>query len=336
MKKEKNLLTITFKDTHLVNTLDMETGILYGMSGKPIKRLSRSYKNIIIETYFDRAVYQIFDRMGLENGVKFLPLLDKIMGVGLRVEVYEIERLKQLENEFKLTKDLVKYCEDNHNSYLSIHVLREFNILKIKPQETQALTEHININNIVDLVQQFGVSVEFAVDLFYKAFVRENLITIIDKGELVRLVRSYVRQSLDLEKEVVLPKNFIKESINLKIEYQNMKDKIELKKFQKAYSKNYETQIGDYVIVQPQSPNDIVNEGRNQSNCVAHYVRDVLNGNCLILFVREKERPNNSFITLEIRNNKVYQAKRRFNNPIDSSEKRILEEYDQFLQKMSA
>lgn len=334
MKKDKNLLTVTFYNTTIVNTIDMEKRVIYGSSGRPIKKLSRSFKNIILENDFDRSAYGLFLHFGVEGAIQFLSLLDKISAVGLKVESHYIEDLKNMEHELKLTKDLVQYCKQQHST-LKPRIIKEFEILKKRPQEVEVLLEHVPLHHLAEYVEEYKVSIDFVIDLNYKVFIRENLIALIRRSELFNLIGKYLRYTKDLEKSEVVPKNFIKESVSLAVEYNSMKNEIERKKFQYAYSKNYETQIGDYIVVQPKTPSDIILEGKNQNNCVGNYVDDIIKGNCVILFLRHKNEPKKSYITIEIRNKTVYQAKRQFNNTPSDDDKKILQMYENFLQKMS-
>lgn len=59
-----------------------------------------------------------------------------------------------------------------------------------------------------------------------------------------------------------------------------------------------------YTVVCPRTPADLVDEGNSLSHCVKSYVTDVINGSCFIFFVRHKEHPEESLVTVEIRKSK--------------------------------
>lgn len=59
--------------------------------------------------------------------------------------------------------------------------------------------------------------------------------------------------------------------------------------------------IEQYCCVMPKSQQDFTQEGQQQHNCVAGYCSRVREGDCIIFFVREKNSPNNSYVTAEIR-----------------------------------
>lgn len=56
-----------------------------------------------------------------------------------------------------------------------------------------------------------------------------------------------------------------------------------------------------YMVVFPESEKDFIEEGNMQHNCVGHYAKAVINGDCIIFFLRDREKPDKSFITAEIR-----------------------------------
>ncbi len=55
----------------------------------------------------------------------------------------------------------------------------------------------------------------------------------------------------------------------------------------------------EYCVVFPKSETDFMNEGNMQHNCVGSYPSRVRNGQCIIFFLRKKDKPNYSYITGE-------------------------------------
>lgn len=77
-----------------------------------------------------------------------------------------------------------------------------------------------------------------------------------------------------------------------------------------------------YSIVVPASTADFVREGQAQHNCVGSYCRSVLNGSCIVFFIRKKESPDESYITAEYRNGRVGQV--MYKNNIRVTDKDML------------
>jgi hypothetical protein len=58
------------------------------------------------------------------------------------------------------------------------------------------------------------------------------------------------------------------------------------------------TKIDNFIIVVPQNVEDLMEEGKQQHNCVGHYYNDSINkGQNLIYFIRNFNTPTKSFIT---------------------------------------
>ena len=90
----------------------------------------------------------------------------------------------------------------------------------------------------------------------------------------------------------------------------------QFKKLMKGW-KHLEFEDDSYKMMLPRTPRDITQEGARQHHCVGGYIRSVLDGDCLILFLRRKENEDRSFFTLEYDlHNSIRQIKGKFNHSI--------------------
>lgn len=74
-------------------------------------------------------------------------------------------------------------------------------------------------------------------------------------------------------------------------------------KFKEAYEPYLDSlsfESGDYQIVIPEEPKDLIREGNEMFHCVGQYIDKVANGKTLIVFVRKKANPNKCYITCEV------------------------------------
>lgn len=62
----------------------------------------------------------------------------------------------------------------------------------------------------------------------------------------------------------------------------------------------YQTLTDRFIISMPKVSMDLVDEGQQLNHCVASYVDKVVNGDCIVVFMREKENPDDSYLTIEI------------------------------------
>ena len=89
------------------------------------------------------------------------------------------------------------------------------------------------------------------------------------------------------------------------------KQKIDEEKFacQCENASAYEGKCGEYVFIAPKSKEDFIDEAVQQSNCLASYIDRFTEGRCIILFMRNKKKPDRSFVTIEIIDGKVTQCR---------------------------
>ena len=123
--------------------------------------------------------------------------------------------------------------------------------------------------------------------------------------------------------------------------YNRLKETFDEQEFAKHIKPEYEYKINGYKFIYPAKTQDIKDEAVSQANCVASYIKRVLNDECDIMFLRKqnKEKPkdeqyNESLVTLEIRDYKVVQAKGKFNRDCTKQEEELIKQFNLYLQKI--
>lgn len=92
-------------------------------------------------------------------------------------------------------------------------------------------------------------------------------------------------------------------------------------------AQEYEGKSDGFVYIAPRSKQDFLDEATMQGNCLAGYIDNFIEGNCLILFMRKAETPDESYITVELIEGEVVQAKRERNLPLSWSESASLNKW---------
>ncbi len=155
--------------------------------------------------------------------------------------------------------------------------------------------------------------------------------------QIFTLVEDYARMSFALKGN----RNFDKYPRTLKtshdivaMNYNAMKDEKKVDIFKTVVSdkeyikfKSWEDKKKLWVVVTPTVPNDLVDEGTQQHHCVASYVDNVIDRTSIILFFRKKEEPEESVLTVEIKNGEIYQVKGLMNRSPDANEKAMMQEF---------
>lgn len=93
-----------------------------------------------------------------------------------------------------------------------------------------------------------------------------------------------------------------------------------------AYKK-LECRFGDCIVMAPETPQDLIKEGRELHHCVAAYIDAVINGEAAIYFLRKKSEPDTSFITLDVRNGALYQAAGFANRQLEPEETLLVQQW---------
>ena len=76
----------------------------------------------------------------------------------------------------------------------------------------------------------------------------------------------------------------------------------------------------NYCILAPRKSDDLINESLKLHHCVRTYIESVSKGKCKIFFMRLKKQKSTSLITIEVANNRIIQAKGKFNRKLDNHE----------------
>lgn len=104
---------------------------------------------------------------------------------------------------------------------------------------------------------------------------------------------------------------------------------IELQEWNIVYEQNrkYEYTNGEYKIFPPKTPEDLIREGNVLSHCVGSYVNKVKKGLSTILFLRERKDIEHPLVTIEVRDQRITQARGKMNNPPTQEQNLIIKKF---------
>lgn len=363
--KEKQYLIFDYEDGRTVK-YDFATKTAIGIKGKPVKDLRSQLKNYTLD-----GVYECFDDKKYANFLKFIrrseynhidnigTILDKvpfysrfeqIFSAGINDIIndgkyfkYSINELpKSLiklckEHEIKLNNNMVKYFIDNPDAYLIAYdldflSLTDINILAIWNKEKRIdcyTNEYKSYFN--DLINNFGYR---AKDLWLYIDRIKTFEAIEDMSYLLGELYDYANMMKQLSpKYDKYPKNLLTTHRIACRNYNRMKTEFSEEMFRKRINKQYECSFGDYIFVYPKSTQDIKDEAVSQNNCVASYIDKVIDGKCHILFLRKKNKQDESLVTIEVRDDRIVQARRRFNDPVTDEDQKAIDAFNKKFEK---
>lgn len=178
----------------------------------------------------------------------------------------------------------------------------------------------------------------------------------VDIGKVITCYRDYLMmlKDIDDDKTTKFPKSIIVEhdklverynliqaerESNRKIEQAINKQRFDKEKlieaqrnltlFKKAITdyKYLTYENNEFKIITPEVPNDLTNEGISLDHCVGRYVSSVIRQSSKILFCRKKEDVNIPYMTIEIKDNRLVQAKKYKDSYPDEKDEVFLSEF---------
>lgn len=89
----------------------------------------------------------------------------------------------------------------------------------------------------------------------------------------------------------------------------------------------YDMTIGDFVFVCPKSQQDMTEEAAQQANCLASYIQKYTDGQSEIFFMRKKDDPETSYITIEKHGYDLRQIYYACNRHVSGSDREVALEW---------
>lgn len=144
----------------------------------------------------------------------------------------------------------------------------------------------------------------------------------------IKTLSDYISMCNDLEVTPTLYSSYLHQTHDIVARNHKIKLREEQEEiFAQRYS-NFKPFVSEnYTVVAPVNSQDLQKEGDTLNHCVASYIKRVVDNECLILFLRKMNEPEEPLVTLEIRNNSVVQARGLHNRPITANEKAALFEF---------
>lgn len=365
--KEKQFLVFDFEDGKTVK-YDFATGETIGKLGKPVKGLQNQLRgismNYIIEScedknyglflqfvwdkfktkgyYYHSADHYITNVGTVLSNVKRYSRYEQIFSAGLGSYLQEgrYSIFKYSINE--IPSSLIKYIKSGRVTYLNNDIV---NVWSKNPSECCLAYEldYISLNDsdlfcifqcntINNLINTYGYN---AKSLFLYLDTLKTFEALTIDSRVLGEIEDYARMMSEIHpKYDKYPRNFLTTHAIACRNYNRLKQQFDEKSFQNRRNPKYECKIGKYIFLYPEKIDDIRSEAVSQNNCVASYAQSVIDGKCHILFMRKKEEPDKSLVTIEVKNNKIVQAKGRFNRDLTNEEEVTVEKWNTKFENM--
>ena len=307
LSMRKNKGTIEVKTDNRLYVIDFLNDKILS-NGKEIKKLSRDF----VQACYDYHEYSI-SRSGFgtqeilskfiylnENDFKAYRDGEAFLSMALQYPEldYNEAMYPYFANHNKLTKDYLEWCTKeeapvNHNSMNRYKSIKAYSLIPkdLKPYFaivfTQISIESLELLNTSTLLKLLRI-------VKYTTFHSDNPKAVYSRlSELIRYLTIYNINDELLDTNRTVFQNYENYHFYNMKEEKNMLS-LKLKQLNFMNGKCFD----DYIVVVPQTYEDLVDEGKQQNNCVGHYYNDsILEGENLILFIRHSNSPKKSYIT---------------------------------------
>ena len=242
--------------------------------------------------------------------------------------VYSSEHIskgKTFKEIFGVEKSHLKFMQENNIDIWKLDVLRCFPMDDLNVINFYCKCFKFVIKKLSDLVN-----------------LKDLMLYLNNEFEMLNQYIEYIRSISFLgmntkNKKILFPKNLVKACCNTQYEVLMIKDKHINERVLKL-SKKLKVNIYEnnkYIIYPADSIESLIDESIQQSNCVRRYCLEYSNNSNQIYFMREKSNIHKSFITIQVIDNKISQAYRRFNKEPNEKELNVLKEWESKLKSVS-
>lgn len=265
------------------------------------------------------------------SSITFYPAYYKEFEYLLKLKLYnlaitsssDIKYKGSFKSTFGVPKKYYEFMKDIDIDYLQLEAL------KLYPTTNITMLNFIKNNlSLIELILKY-TNLDKVLN-----YLKEQNLTLNNLHEYGDYIRCSKEMKLNLKDHSILfPKNFIKSHDKITIEMIISKDPLTNKRIKNLSNILILNKYEDdkYIIFPANSINSLIDESSQQSNCVRTYCDMVSNNECQIYFMRYKSNINKSFITIEVRNNKVVQAKTRFNEDVPEEIMNIIMKWEKTL-----
>ncbi len=279
-------------------------------------------------TYID-----LLELLKNKNALHRIELLSKMKLYNLALRAREFSSYGSFQSIFGVTKDYYPFMKKNNITFLQLkllQLLKEKNINKLKYLE-KFIGYGENINDLEEISNYISLN-RF---IKYAKMHRGNVKTYLYKDYL----RFAKLLGFDLKNNrYAFPKNLKAEHDKLENQYEINSQKIlneQIIKRSKNLDKNtYKN--NKYIIFPATSVKDLINESKQQNNCVRTYTENYAEGKCDIYFMRDVKKADKSLVTVEVRRNKVVQSRIKNNSSPNEKQIKFLNNWEEKVLKGAA
>lgn len=333
MTREKNIIFFQAENKVKPYKFDVNTGVFYGLSGKPIATCPAGFGDWLHEHRRDDNV--IFTLNGIRCNPRsygyssyitppmssfvcdreYFQIADRLNSIGYMLcdDEYGNVILREISENFK---NFAKYIRENPNGNwkdCKASFLKNQWVTKYKLDTDEHITSHmidIMWANKKEYPEEYTSHVAYYISrsLYDLYEIAPQSVCYSNSNYNVANMFSHIKKYFTFCEQVgVKPQKeeFCRSFINLRRAYVMNKQKLDAEALIAQYAKHpalaYENDT--FKVIIPATREDFLNEANAQRNCVySYYLPKVVKGETNVVFIRRKDNIGKSWVTCEVNN----------------------------------
>lgn len=369
LSRERNLLHFLMEGQTNPYTLDVNTGVFFGMSGKPVKSCPKGFGDWIYENRRENNVLFLLSNIRdyphlyiagnyncakpkmneLEQFASLFSTADRLESIGYHMKNGDDVKTQVLDFVQKHFKGFVRYLRENPNGSMAAYKLANEKAIWAKEvgiteggHFTQYMIDMLWRRRDQFTTEQIPLVVYYISRGLYDFFsIEEQSDRWGNNGYECRMFEKLFEYFDLCEKLNVQPEkeDFFRSFINLRRTYVTHKKVLDMEALKQNYAKRpalaYEND--EFIVVIPQTRDDFLAEANAQQNCVySYYLQKVIENRTYVVFVRRKSDPKKSFVTCEVSKNGNIQQYLGYGNAYvtDDAAKNFKKDYQAHLKNL--
>lgn len=364
--KEKQFLVFDFEDGQTVK-YDFATKTCIGKRGKPVSNLCNQLRGLTIGELCNCCVDKQYGKFlnfvkdhGGEYGCEinnigtvlnrvprfsnfeqiFSAGIDSIVDHNFKYNINEIPKsLIKLckSHNIKLSNQFLEFYKQNPDAYFLAYNLDYISLTDNDIYNILTCYNHTYDGNtyrwryyprFIELINEYGYTAKPLLNYidYLKTFEAMDGV-----DYTLREIEDYAKMMKEISPKFdKYPRHFLTTHKIASRNYNRLRHKFDEEKFKKRINTDMEHTFGEHCFIYPKCIQDIKDESVQMSNCVSSYVQRVIDGQCDILFLRYKDSPDKSLVTIEVRNGKIVQALQKYNHPLTKEQAEIVDKWNKW------
>lgn len=302
-----------------------------------------------ILSYFCLEEFKILEQLFLQD-IQLVPesilKLDKLRGFKIKKDRIDFIKECLLESRLRIKLNHLLLINDDKNFYLLKKALEKEYIDKNNTEIGYFLNYFLDCEKIQELIEKYNYDPETLMDYVYNICINfegyyKDEFTY-DSYKSVKDLYDYIYMAHKIKNKSSIEKypRFLKSkhdilTKNYNIFKRNDENKNKLFKLAQEKIEKYVYKDKEFSIIIPTDPKELIDEGISLSHCVGSYIDRVIDEKCNIVFMRKNDNLEESYITIEIKKNKITQAQGKYNRDFNYEENMFLEKFQKHIENIA-